>query len=49
MVKKFRGQALVEYAIILAIIAVAAIIVLGVLSGAIGNILSFIASSLLAA
>ena len=49
MVKKFRGQALVEYGLILALIAVVAIAVLVVMSGALNGILSFIASKLSAA
>ena len=49
MVKKFRGQALVEYGLILALIAVVAIAVLVVMSGALTNILNFIANALTAA
>ena len=49
MVKKFRGQALVEYGLILALLAVVAIAVLVVMSGALTNILNFIANALTAA
>ena len=45
MVKTFRGQALVEYGLVLALIAVAAIVALGVLGGGVSTILSFIASN----
>jgi len=41
-----RGQGLAEYALILALIAIAAVVALGVLSGAIQGILNTIASSL---
>jgi len=41
-----RGQGLAEYALILALIAIAAVIALGVLSGAIQGILTRIAGSL---
>ena len=49
MVKKFRGQALVEYGLILALIAVVAIAVLVAMSGALNGILQFIADKLTAA
>jgi pilus assembly protein Flp/PilA len=41
-----RGQGLAEYALILALIAIAAVVALGVLSGAINAILSNIGKSL---
>ena len=43
---KQRGQGLAEYALILALIAVAAIAALLILSGAISSILSTVGSSL---
>lgn len=47
MITKFeKGQGLAEYALILALIAIAAIAVLMVLSGQINNILSTIGASL---
>ena len=45
MVQKFRGQALVEYGLVLALIAVVTILVLGVLGSAVSGILSRVASS----
>ena len=49
MVQKFRGQALVEYGLVLALIAVVAVLVLGVLGGAVSGILSTIAAKVTAA
>ena len=46
MAKQFRGQSLVEYGLILALISVVAIAVLVVMGGAVQGILSTVASSL---
>jgi len=41
-----EGQSLAEYALILALVAIAAIVVLGALGGSISNILNSISTSL---
>jgi len=41
-----KGQGLVEYALILVLIAIVVIVILGLLGGAVNNILSTIASAL---
>jgi Flp pilus assembly pilin Flp len=46
MVKKFRGQALVEYGLVLALIAITTIIVLGVMGNAVVSILQTVATAL---
>jgi Flp pilus assembly pilin Flp len=46
MRSKDEGQALVEYALILALVSVASIIVLGALGGAIGGVLQDVVDAL---
>jgi Flp pilus assembly pilin Flp len=46
MRSKDEGQALVEYALILALVSVASIIVLGQLGGAIGGVLGDVVAAL---
>ncbi len=45
-IRSQKGQGLAEYALILALIAILAIVALGLMSGAINSVLSTIATSI---